>query len=394
MNARYLLTLGSGQSRKCNMIRVFLSAIFASLMVMLFATRAQSQPSFDCSVAKTSVERTICNDPKLADADLRMAKLYAAAQLSAFGKGVSNQRAAQRDWVQSRNGCASIKADGTNSYTINTCVSQSYRERNAALAVAVLFDAPDLANASLRIDYPKMAPLYEALQLYMAKPVGEGWSMAAHRESLIKAKALLTPYFTDMQADANKSYGWSVLSGEAVSAEDSLSSDAKMAAALSIITVYIDNEDRVGGQPFPCVAIVKRPEMISAAAPYFGSTLDNFLMRPDCENSLPAQPRLNALREVLNSFWGEECDEGTIRFATYRGYAQTVTSARIGLPVGKEKVKRLERRGLSPVYAKAALAELVDQYQRYRGLGKNEAEARARYWLGQIVQDAGDCSSI
>jgi uncharacterized protein len=398
MSARYLLTIRHPSSRKQNMIRTIFFAIIASIALFLPASGAQSEPSFDCSAAKGSVEKAICADPKLADADRRMAKLYSAAQLSAYGKGVSNQRAAQRDWVQSRNGCAEVNAvgkpDSPEDNPVRNCVLRSYRERNAALAVAIVLDQSDLALASLRIDYPKMAPLYEALVLYMAKPVNENWSMAAHRESQVKAKTLLQPYFADLEKDPDKNYGWSVLSGESQSAEDSLSSDQKMAATLSLLVVYIDNDDSVGGPPFPCAALVKRPEMISAAVPYFGSTLDNFLMRPECEDSLPAQPRLNALHKVLNAFWGDDCDQGTIRFATYRAYAQLVTSARVGLPVGEGKTKRMERRGLSPVYAKTAFAELSDQYQRYRGLNKTEAEKRARYWLGEIVQSAGECDSI
>jgi uncharacterized protein YecT (DUF1311 family) len=368
-------------------------ATFAALLLQPGAT---AQPSFDCARANGAVEAAICTDALLGNADKRMAQLYAAAQISAFGRGTSNQRAAQLEWMTRRNGCAQLKDDGKseqlNDNPVRDCVLRSYRERNAALAIAVLLDQPELALASLRVDYPKMAPLYEALQLYMSKPVDQGWSMAAHRESYGRAQKLLTPYFNDLQSDPDKSYGWSVLSGESESAKDSLSSDSKMASTLSLLSVYIDNDDSAGGQPFPCAAIVRRPDMISAAAPYFGSTLDNFLMRPECEDSLPAQPRFNALHKALNGFWGPQCDEGTIRFATYRGYAQTVTSARIGLPAPAGRVKSIERKGLKPQLVGAALAELEDQYQRYTGLSKAQAAKRARYWLGQMVSGAGDCN--
>jgi uncharacterized protein len=377
------------------MIRATILGLATSLFLMICASGAQSQPSFDCAKSRGAIETLICADTMLAAADARMAKLYALAQISAFGKGASNQPAAQRDWIKSRNGCAQLqsggKADSPESNALRDCVVQSYRERNAALAVAVLFDHPEAAIISLRLDYPKMAPLYEALQLYMAKPVDADGAAASRRENHDKAIALLKPYFADMQSDPNKGYGWSVLSGEAETPEESLAGDHSMAASLSILSLYVDNDDSVGGQPFPCAALVQRPDMISAAAPYFGSTLDNFLMRPECEDSLPAQPSLNALRLALNGFWGEECNEGTIRFATYRGYAQIVTSARIGLPFKGGKARPIQRKGLKPALVDAALAELEDQYQRYAGLSKAKAQKRARYWLGEMITRAGEC---
>jgi uncharacterized protein len=364
------------------MVRLIPFALAFAMLVALLPLAAQTQntPSFDCAVARHPVERIICADAALSDADVRMAKLYAAAQTSAYGKGKPNQLATQREWISGRNGCS---GDG-----VIECVRAYYHERNADLAVANLLDQPALAIASLRQDVPKLAPLYEALQLYMTKPEAADWSSATKTRARIIA--LLRPHFADMASDPDKSFGNSVLEGVAASAEESVKDDQAFAATLSILSIYIDNNDSRAGGIFPCAALVKRPGMISAVQPYFGSTLDNFLMADDCEQTLPAQPRLVALQRALNGYWDDDCGGGTMRFAVYRSYAVLVTSAQIGNPVSDEKTKPLQRKGLKPQLVTAALAELVDQYQRYRGLSKSEAEQRARSWLGAMIED-GKC---
>jgi uncharacterized protein len=373
------------------MIRpLILSAAFALCILSIPATASAqpsfAQPSFDCAKATQLIEKTICADPNLAEADKRMGQLYTLAQTSAFGKGSSNQLSAQRGWVTGRDTCTKL-ADS--SYTIPDCLMAAYRERNSELAVAVLLDHPAIALASLQKDVPQLAPFYEALQLYMTKAEGAAWSTDAKTRD--KIVTLLRPYFAELAADPNKDYGNSVLTGMAKSAEDSVTSDAKLAAALSIMSIYIDVDSDRTATYFPCSALIRRPEMVSAIEPYFGSTLDNFLMNDDCENTLPPQPQLAELRRALNSYWKDDCGGGTIRFAVYRSFAAQVTSAQIGQPIGDTKAQPLSRKGLKPKLVTAALAELADQYQRYRGLSKTEAEQRAKIWLGALISDAGKC---
>ncbi len=351
--------------------------------LFLFLTQpvAAQTPSFDCKSAKTAVEKMICRDPALSAADANMAKLYAHAQISAFGKGASNQAAAQRTWMVGRATCED-----------SACLLYQYKQRNGELAVSVLLSHPDAALAQLRLDYPKTAPLYEALQLYMTKPTSEPWSAPAHTAKRTKILGLLEPFYADLRNDPDKSFGLDVLSGVAASPEASIENDGNLAAVMSIINVYVGEDDSVSGA-FPCAAIVKRPDMIRAAGAFFGSGLDNSLMSPDCENTLPAQPRMDALMKALSDFWGNDCYGGTIRFSIFRGYYEMVYSARIGLPALLEKGKpsSFARKGLNPQLAKAAFAELTDQYQRYQALSKIEAEKRARIWLSQIIGNAGVC---
>jgi uncharacterized protein len=382
------------------MIRYLISAIgLASFLILISqSAHAQTAPSFDCSKATTKIEKMICNDPEIAAADAKMAELYALAQVSAFGRGTSNQLTAQREWLAGRTGCLTInaaQAEGDTSDGRVKCLASSYRERNRELAVAILTTNSVIALGVLKEQSAHIAPLYEALQLYLTKPAAAKWNDPPHQEQRDRIKALLKPYYADLEADDSKGYGLSVLSDIAVSPDAAIFSDANMASTISIISVYVNNDEGAARFPFPCAAIVQRPAMISAAAPYFGSTLDNFLPGPDCEHSLPAQPRLNALAKALNAFWTDDCGGGTIRFAYYRSYAQLEHSARIGLPVEKQQGQStlLARKGLNAKLVTTAIAELADQYARYNGLSKPEAEMRARFWLGRMIADAGECES-
>jgi uncharacterized protein YecT (DUF1311 family) len=378
---------------------IALLAFGASWQATPLIAQAGQSPSFDCSKAVSKVELLTCGDPALSAADAKMGKLYALAQVSAFGKGQSHQLAAQREWLKGRNGCLSLAkgekpADADNA--VRACLARDYHARNGELAIAILLSSPEIGLQSLRADFPKMASLYEALQLYLTKSPTEKWDDQANAPKRDQITSLLEPYFANMRNDPDKSYGNAVLVDTAASPTEAMTSDRKFASMMSIMSVYISNGDDEAFVAFPCAAIVKRPEMISAAGAYFGSTLDNFLMRPDCEQSLPAQPRLEALVKGLNNYWkDDDCDGGTIRFAIYRGYAQTVTSARIGLPTETIAPKKGQpgRPGLAPQLVRTAIAELADQYERYNGLSKKEALIRARYWVGNMVAEAGVCET-
>jgi uncharacterized protein YecT (DUF1311 family) len=384
-------------------INLILALAFSVLLMGINAnaqTTSNPAPSFDCAKATSALEKLICSDPEIAAADAMMAKLYALAQVSAFGSGASNQLAAQREWMSGRAECMKMTSEPSSEGRINgprECLASDYRERNRDLAVAILLSHPDVALEALKKGSPQIAPLYEALQIYLTKPQSAKWSDPAHRDTGAKVAALLEPFYADLKKDDNKSYGLSVLSDIAASPADAMADDAKMGSAIGIISIYVNNDEGNASFPFPCAAIIKRPAMISASAPYFGSTLDNFLPRPDCEQSLPAQPRMDGLVKELNRlYWSnEDCDGGTIRFAYYRSYDQIVVSARAGLPIKSQNGESIQlvRKGLRGELVTATLAELSDQYQRYIGLSKAVADKRARFWLGRMIADAGVCET-
>jgi len=108
------------------MLRIALTLIFFSLGGISFA-----QPSFDCGLARTAVERTICGNQTLSQLDLELTdafsqerKLLDAPYLDLFLKQ-------QRAWLSSREKC---RAED-----ISECLANLYRARvneiNALIAL-------------------------------------------------------------------------------------------------------------------------------------------------------------------------------------------------------------------------------------------------------------------
>jgi len=76
-------------------------------------------PSFDCTKASTSIEKSICSDPLLGQLDGALSENYKHMLASNIGDGARNElRATQRKWISERNAC-----------TNNQCVVDAYRKR-------------------------------------------------------------------------------------------------------------------------------------------------------------------------------------------------------------------------------------------------------------------------
>jgi uncharacterized protein len=62
------------------------------------------RPSFDCRGARSPAQRMVCSDPRLAAADRRMSRAYAAAL--AVGGSDAQLRSEQSDWLEIREDAA------------------------------------------------------------------------------------------------------------------------------------------------------------------------------------------------------------------------------------------------------------------------------------------------
>ncbi len=97
-------------------------------MLLVFAATAADgtpiAPSFDCARAGSYVETTICAEPELADADRRMALLYAEVKRQ-LGDKAAVETQIQLDWLHERDACADA-----------VCIGLAYRERIAAILAA------------------------------------------------------------------------------------------------------------------------------------------------------------------------------------------------------------------------------------------------------------------
>src|ERR1700676_5266621 len=95
------------------------------LLLVILSSKSSGGQSFDCRGATTTVERTICADPRLKRLDSELAKNYRAAMQQVVPGGSNALLATQRTWISDRNRCASGS---------NECLTEKYQERNAVLA--------------------------------------------------------------------------------------------------------------------------------------------------------------------------------------------------------------------------------------------------------------------
>jgi uncharacterized protein len=353
------------------------------------------QPSFSCAAARTPVERAICTQPALAAADREMAELFALARTSAFGTGPSNQLAAQREALRSMRACASAdKAE------LGRCLEDTYADRNAQLATAVLISAPQRALPTLRRIDPGFARVLEATALWAAEPVNADWSAPQRARTKARITALLAPYLKDLLTKEEQSFGRSILTdpgldGVAVkAAEDLFRSDRHFAAFLNVLGPYLpERSTRTPStrRALPCAAVIRHPALLQASASVFGSTMDNFVLDNDCAQSLPSTPALQALDEKLNRSW-PDC-EGTIRYAAYRGYQTALDEARLGRVPHDAKAVLEARRGVTHADITATRRELTDYYARYLGKNSPTAAIMAKDALAAVLSAAHECGT-
>lgn len=74
--------------------------------------------SFDCSKAKTYVEKTICGDPLLGKLDDALSKNYKGMLAADFGGSKESLKKDQLEWIGNRNKCTTV-----------ACLVEAYRER-------------------------------------------------------------------------------------------------------------------------------------------------------------------------------------------------------------------------------------------------------------------------
>ncbi|MFC4256931.1 hypothetical protein GRI97_14595 [Altererythrobacter xixiisoli] len=389
MGAIRSLSIGAGLA---------LSALFSTIIGFAAPAAAQAQagsrPSFSCSGSLSPTEQAICADPALSAADREMAALYALSRQSAFGRGPSNQLAAQRAALKSMRECG----DGA-SATLNTeqCLARLYRERNAQLALASVMQAPDAALPALQRADPEFAPMVEAIALWAAEPVDADWNAPARAASRARITSLLAPYLSDLQTNPDRSFGWSILSGDRVdkatvsSTDDLFRSERHFKAFLNVMGPYVTRDDQADlmQRNLPCAAILRHPTLLDATDAQFGSSLDMFVFGSDCADTLPPTPRLNALSDAILDSW-PGCD-GSIRFAASTHYRFLLDAARLGLNPDAAGGEPTVPEGVSPDAIRAAREEMAQYYASYLDKPQADAGRLARDTIAALTAGAHRC---
>jgi uncharacterized protein len=92
------------------------SITIAALMLALSTVALADGPAFNCGKASSKVEKMICADSALSDADTVNADLY--KEVVRTSDKPSQVKLEQRQWLKSRNACQTVN-----------CIAQAYNAR-------------------------------------------------------------------------------------------------------------------------------------------------------------------------------------------------------------------------------------------------------------------------
>jgi len=112
--------------------KAWATLLFVGLVLTAPAAQAQSTPGFDCQKAATPVEKLICSDPDLGDADRQMAEGWRRAFAQASAGDREDLLGRQRRWLQDRAiGCGvDPRQPGFHTLPASTpaeCLAEMYR---------------------------------------------------------------------------------------------------------------------------------------------------------------------------------------------------------------------------------------------------------------------------
>ncbi|HVI89516.1 MAG TPA: lysozyme inhibitor LprI family protein, partial [Dongiaceae bacterium] len=130
----------------------WLAAIALLLSAWGHAPASAAGPSFDCTVAKAPIERLICSDSGLSQADADMTQAYKALRQTLDAKGRADLLQVQRRWLQSRFTECKIPVSGeipaSSAAGLATCLNGLYAARIKALGEAQAADKNAANNSS------------------------------------------------------------------------------------------------------------------------------------------------------------------------------------------------------------------------------------------------------
>ena len=117
----------------------------AVVLVLLFASgAARAQPSFDCAMASSPVERAICRNDKLGEADHELAAVYSAQIDRLAGAAKDHLIKDQVRWLDDR-----AKACIGEIAAVSRCLTARYAQRLATLKAASEGDYPFVSEHDL-----------------------------------------------------------------------------------------------------------------------------------------------------------------------------------------------------------------------------------------------------
>lgn len=148
----------------------------AAFIVLFTVASGASAASFDCSRARTKVEKLICADVELSRADEEMAAAYDKARRSLAPGDARDLMLTQRSWLSSRDkACRSEDPDEKKSCKITYSLRQRDLDAWPELGHAVMFDSSEaskrvcgllLARSNIRVN-PESSDYYEPVVAFV-----------------------------------------------------------------------------------------------------------------------------------------------------------------------------------------------------------------------------------
>lgn len=301
----------------------------ALAFVLMFAAaphakaQAQQGPSFNCANA-TDVDAVVCKDAKLAADDRRLTALYAATRDAAIGAGASQQLTWQRKWLKdTHTECAAAAWARHQAYkTQRDCIADAYNTRLDELATAALFSDHADAMAVIRETSPADAAIYEAIYQYATTDDA--------RARAAKVVPLIAPVYAGLDAEHKTAF---TDNGGPATAADAVKSDAAFGTFVNVTVSELEHSVM-----WSCAAFVKRPGLLDALGPMYGSTRDNFLPQADCDEM--TAPQIAPFNDFMTTTLQNAPDcGGTIRFAGGREFYRMRTAALLHRPEQWAKYK-------------------------------------------------------
>ncbi|WP_247871904.1 lysozyme inhibitor LprI family protein [Azospirillum sp. TSO35-2] len=267
---------------------------------VLGGASAQASPSFDCKAAATPVEKAICADSKLADADQEIADVYKTLQGLSGTADKERLRSEQKAWIAQRNGCATAASPGA-------CLGPVLDARRKALGEAVPAAVATVAGI---VDGIAGDPAGAGRRLAELRGgLGKGWTAYLLRFGPSPDPAKANTLLREAVEGIDDSFARETAQGLDTSTDDGF---------LTALRVVSDEVEMA----WPCSVMERRGKPAwKAMEPLYGSNRDNFGQYPTCKDDgalldAPAWKAVDALLAPMLE--AASARTGTIRSATFR----------------------------------------------------------------------------
>lgn len=277
--------------------------LLCTAAVIALTAGASAAPSFDCSKATDPVDKLVCSDATLGDADKAMSEQYAKL-IAAAGPQKSNVILLQRAWLKHRSDACKLEAADA-----LACLRDLYKHQRIELTGGVV-RAEDKSHDALSEWIRENAFTFMASEPRTAEKI-----LRTDSSPQAKAGLALVLAIGGNKAEVGKLVADIAANGEN---KELLEYSKHYDGSLASLTPYLQ---AAGEVQIPCALIERHPELINAIHPWFGSNRDNFLPTAICPvRAYPEPASVARLEKAISAYDGDAFDRctGSLRNMYFR----------------------------------------------------------------------------